>query len=147
MSISVQATVDLARPADEVFDYVSNFENNPVWQGGMESAKFTTEPPLRVGSTYDQVARFLGRTIITSFEVTALEPGRSITIESTSGTFPITVTRTVESTGDASCRAGAQVQGEPGGLFKLAGPLMRRLVEGSVRKDWAKLKELLESGA
>ncbi len=146
MPISVTAHVELARPAAEVFDYVSNFENNPVWQGGMQSATFTSEPPLRVGSTYDQIATFLGRTIVTSFEVTAFDPGRSITIESTSGTFPITVTRTVEATGEGSCRAGAQVEGEPGGLFKLASPLMRRMVEGSVRKDWAKLKELLEAG-
>ena len=92
------------------------------------------------------MARFLGRTIVTSFVVTALEPGRSITNQSVSGTFPITVTRTVAENGPSACRAGAQVRGSPGGLFKLASPLMKKMVESSVRKDWSQLKEMLESG-
>jgi uncharacterized membrane protein len=145
MSISVSASVDIARPAAEVFDYVANFENNPAWQKGMESARYTSPAPHGLGATYDQVASFLGREIITSFEVTALDPGRSITITSTSGTFPIEVTRTVEATGDGSCRASAAVNGSPGGLFKLAAPLMRAMVGSSVRKDWAALKVMLEA--
>ncbi len=145
MSISVTSSIDIARPAREVFDYVADFENNPAWQRGMKSARFTSEPPLGVGSTYDQVASFLGKEIVTSFEVTAFEPGSSVTITSTSGTFPIEVTRTVEATGEGTCRASALVNGNPGGLFKLAGPLLRKMVQGSVRKDWANLKALLEA--
>lgn len=145
MTISVSASVDIERSAADVFEYVSNFENNPTRQNGMESAKYTSPAPHGLGATYDQVASFLGREIITSFEVTALEPGRSITITSTSGTFPIEVTRTVDATGEGSCRASAAVNGSPGGLFKLAGPLMRAMVGSSVRKDWAALKVLLES--
>lgn len=144
MSITVTSTVDIDRPAADVFAYVSDFENNPKWQGGMKSAKWTSEGPLGVGSTYDQIATMLGKTIVTSFKVTAFEPGSSVTIESTSGSFPITVTRSVEATGEGSCRASANVYGEPGGFFKLMRPLMRSMVEGSVRKDWANLKELLE---
>lgn len=42
-----------------VFEYISNFENNPIWQGGgMIEATFTSTGPLREGSTYDQVATF-----------------------------------------------------------------------------------------
>lgn len=145
MSISVTSSVDIARPASDVFDYVANFENNPAWQKGMKSARYTSPMPMVVGSTYDQVASFLGKEIVTSFEVTALEPGRSVTITSTSGTFPIEVTRTVEATGEGTCRASADVNGSPGGLFKLAGPLMRMMVESSVRKDWANLKAMLET--
>ena len=43
------------------------------------------------------MARFLGKDVHTSFEVTALEPGRSITISSLPGSsFPIRITREVE---------------------------------------------------
>jgi uncharacterized membrane protein len=144
MSVTVTSSVDIARPAAEVFDYVSDFENNPRWQGGMKSAQYTSEGPLAVGSTYDQIAKMMGKTIVTSFVVTALEPGLSVTIESTSGSFPIQVTRSVEATGEGTCRARALVEGQPGGFFKLMGPLMHKMVESSVRKDWANLKQLME---
>lgn len=32
----------------------------------MRSCRWTSDPPIGVGSTYDQVASFLGREIITS---------------------------------------------------------------------------------
>ena len=51
--IKVETTVQIDRPSEEVFTYISNFENNPEWQSGQLEAKFTSEGPLSVGSTYD----------------------------------------------------------------------------------------------
>ena len=145
MSVDVTVSIEIQRPAAEVFDYVSNFEHNPVWQGGMQSARVTSEPPLRVGSTYVQVAKFLGRRIDTRFEVTGLEPGRAVSIASTSGTFAIQVTRRVEPTGDDRCAVTAHVRGQPTGFFKLFGGLMDGMVRKSVQKDYAELKRILQS--
>jgi hypothetical protein len=41
----------------------------------MQTTKRSTEPPIRVGSRYEQVARFLGKEVSTSFEVTQLRSG------------------------------------------------------------------------
>lgn len=142
--ISVTANVIVDRPADEVFDYLSNFEHNPTWQRGMRAARFTTDPPLRVGSRYDQEARFLGRPVRSTFVVEALEPGSSITICSVAGTFPITVTRSVSPRADGTTDVSAHVRGDPGRRFAFAGPLLRWLVERSVRSDYARLKRILE---
>ncbi len=142
--IHVTAAVRIARAATDVFDYVANFENNPAWQQGMRSARFTSEPPLRVGSTYAQEARFLGKRIESQFEVTALDPGRSITIETRESTFPIQVTRSVVPDDDGGCTVSAEVSGSPSGVFAIAAPLMRRMVARSVRKDYARLKQVLE---
>ena len=35
----------------------------------MQECRWTSEPPLRLGSTYDQEAKFLGKAIVSSFEV------------------------------------------------------------------------------
>lgn len=145
--ISVTANVVIDRPADEVFAYLSNFEHNPSWQQGMRAARFTTDPPLRVGSRYEQEARFMGRAVRSTFVVEALEPGSSITIRSVAGTFPITVTRSVSPHPDGGTAVSAHVRGEPGRRFAIAGPLLRRLVERSVRGDYARLKRVLEAGA
>lgn len=143
--IEVTAGVDIDRPADEVFTFLADFENNPIWQRGMRSARFTSEPPLRVGSTYDQQATFLGKQVVSSFEVVDLEPGRSVTITSTAGTFPITVTRSVEGIGSDRTRVSALVRGDVSGVFRLAAPLLHRIVQHSVRGDYARLKRVLEA--
>jgi len=146
MSVDIESTVRVECHAEKAFAFIADFENNPNWQGGMVSARWTSDPPVGVGSTYDQEARFMGKTIITRFQVTAYEPGRSISIESVESTFPLQITRRVEPT-DTGCVITAHVRGQPGGLFKLAAPLMRRMVKRSVDKDYARLKALLESGS
>ncbi|WP_270180018.1 SRPBCC family protein [Alkalihalobacillus sp. CinArs1] len=131
------------RDPSVVFDYISNFENNPVWQGGMIEAAFTSEGPLQEGSTYDQTATFLGKRIITSFVVTRFEPNTCIQIESVTSTFPIKVTRSVEAA-EEGCLVRAVVEGNPGGLFKLATPLLKKMVHRSVDQDYQNLKNILE---
>ena len=141
--IKIVTEVNISRPSNEVFAYISNFENNPQWQSGQVSATFTSGGPLRVGSTYDQVARFLGRTIVSEFEVLEYEPGRLIKASSTSGSFPITFTRIVEPSGYGAA-VKAIVEGDSSGFFKLAEPLMARMVQRSVDSDYQNLKRILE---
>ena len=143
--ISVRASVDIGRPTARVFKYLSDFENNPAWQSGMREVRHTSDPPLRVGSTYDQVARFLGRRIVSSFEVTAFVPGESISIASVGGSFPLQITRRVEPLTESSSRVTAHISGQPGRMFWIATPLLRWIVQRSVNRDYANLKRLLES--
>jgi carbon monoxide dehydrogenase subunit G len=141
MSVDFEHAIEIARPADEVFAFLADFENNPRWQGGMRSCTWTSREKQVVGSTYVQEARFLGRRIDTHFRVTEYEPGRKISIESTKSTFPIQVTRKVEPLGEGRCRVTAHIRGQPTGLLELFSGMVR----GSVRKDYARLKVLLES--
>lgn len=140
----VKVSVMINRDPEEVFAYISNFENNPEWQSGMQKAMITSEGPLDVGTTYDQVAKFLGRRIVSSFEVIAYEPGRMIKATSTSGSFPITFMRRVDPL-EGGAQVTAVIEGDAGGFFKLAEPLLNRMTRRSIEKDYAHLKELLES--
>lgn len=146
--IQVKASVHIRRSPEEVFAYLSNFENNPKWQSGMVSARFTSPGPLRVGSTYSQEARFLGRPVLSEFDVIEYEPGRRVKITSSSGTFPITVTRFVEpdGDGDGGTRVSAIVEGDASGVYRLAEPLLRSIVQRSVQGDYERLKRVLEGG-
>lgn len=138
-------TIDIDRPAGDVFDYLADMSNNPAWQRGQQRCVWTSEPPLRAGSTYDQEARFLGRTIASSFEVTEFEPGRRIRIVTTGGTMPIDVTRTVEPLNEGRCRVRAEVRGEPPAAMRLLGPLLDRMVTRSVEGDYRRLRQHLET--
>jgi carbon monoxide dehydrogenase subunit G len=144
--IQVVASINIRRTPEEVFAYLSNFENNPKWQSGMISARFTSSEPLQVGSTYSQEARFLGRPVISEFEVVEYVPERKIKITSTSGTFPITVTRLVEPDGEGGSRVSAVVEGDASGVYRLAEPMLKLMVQRSVRGDYERLKSVLEGG-
>jgi hypothetical protein len=142
--IDVSTSIEIDRPAADVFAFVAEFPNNPRWQRGQRSCRWTSEPPLRVGSTYDQHARFLGRDMVNSFRVLEHEDGRRVRFASTSGTFPLTITRTVEPLGPSRARFTEHVTGEPGGFFRIAEPLLRALVRRSIARDFPRLKSLLE---
>ncbi len=141
--IEVRAEVDVDRQASDAFAFIADMSNNPRWQKGMKSCEWTSEPPLKLGSTYDQEAGFLGRTIRSSFEVIEFEPSRRIRIKTTGGSMPIDVTREVEARGDG-CTVSAVVRGDSSGLFRIASPIMKQLVGFSVRSDYRRLKKLLE---
>ncbi|MCA9490993.1 MAG: SRPBCC family protein [Myxococcales bacterium] len=135
-------SVEVDRAADVVFAFVADHANNPRWQGGMESCVWQGDGPIAVGARYDQRASFLGRPILTTFEVTALDPGRSITITSVVSTFPIRVTRTVEALAPDRCRVTAEVWGDPPWFLRVPG--MGHMIRRSIEGDYARLKALLE---
>jgi hypothetical protein len=143
--IEVTSSIKIDRDAPSVFAYIADMSNNPAWQHGQQSCVWTSEPPHGLGSTYDQVAKFVGTTITSSFEVTEFDDGHLIRITTSGGTMPIDVTRTVTPIGADRCEIGAVVRGEPSGILAMLGPLMRRMVESSVRKDYRQLKDNLET--
>ncbi len=143
MEMKARHKVD--RPATEVFEFFSDASNNPLWQKGMVSCKWTSDGAIGVGSTYAQEARFMGRSILSEFVVTEYEPGHKIAIETTKSTFPIQVTRWVEPINQTTCWVNARITGGPTGLIRLMEPLMRRAAQRSVSADYARLVELMGS--
>ena len=143
--MEMSVTREIARSAEKVFDFFADASNNPKWQDGMVSCEWTSDPPLGVGSTYEQRARFMGKNIISTFEVTAYEPGTRIEIETIKSTFPIRVVRTVKHLSNKSCRVSAEISGGPGGLMKVLGPALNRSAQKSIERDYDRLVQLLES--
>ena len=140
--MEVTTSVDIAAPPEEVFAYLSEMENNPKWQSGMVSARWTSDRPIGVGSTYDQVATFLRRKIESTFEVEAYEPGRMIRASSTASSFPITFTRMVEPI-ESGTKVTAIITGDASGFFRIAEPILRMMVQRSVDGDYRNLRKVL----
>lgn len=146
MKMTLGARKTIGRPAEEVFSFVADVENNPEWQSGMTSCEWTTPPPIRVGSTYRQTASFLGRPVISTFEVTEFEPDRLIRFTTIESSFPIDVVRRVEPVADGTCQVVAEISGEPPGPGVLA-PVIRRIAQRSVDGDYDRLVSLLGASA
>lgn len=146
MELSARRVIN--RPAAEVFAYFSNAANNPEWQEGMQTCQWTSPPPIDVGSTYEQHARFAGRDIRSTFEVTGIEPGKMIEINTIQSTFPIQVIRSVTPIDAESCEVSAEISGGPEkGFLKLIEPIMRGQAQRSVDRDYDKLVAMLQASA
>jgi uncharacterized membrane protein len=128
------------------WEYMVNAEHNPEWLPNMRSCTWITDPPIGVGSRYEQVATFLGKEVRTSFEVTELRDGRLITITSLPGSsFPLTITREVDPIDETRCKLTETAAGEPGGFFRVAEAPMRVMVRRNITRAYRGLKQLLES--
>ena len=66
----------------------------------------------------------LGKDVRNTFCITAWDPGRRVSFESTGGSFPIAVTRTVEPIGDTRSRFSEDVEGDARGFYRFADPLI-----------------------
>jgi len=143
IKLTVRTEVDV--PAPIAYAYVADSSNNKVWQSGIQSTEWTSPPPIVVGSTYDQRLDF--KNTVTGYEITAIEPGHSITTESRDGaTFPTTVTRTVVPLSESRCRITVDLIGYPRGIRRLVKPLVVKVVRDSIEADYRRLKRHLEAG-
>jgi len=144
--IKNENSVEINKPIEEVFEYVTNIDNLPLWAGPVTEAKQTSEGPVGVGTTQTQVAQLLGRRIESSLEVTEYEPNKKFTTKSTSGPIPIEVHYNFEPVAEGT---RLEVVGilDAGGFFKLAEPLVARTLKRQTEGDFKTLKELLESSA
>lgn len=128
----------------KVFDYISNFENNPEWQKGMISCVIEGQVPLGLGQRYKQTARFLGKDIHSLFEVIDFQEDHLVKATTLTSTFPITFTRIVEGNTE-HCEVTAIVEGDSSKYYKLFEPIMRIMVKNSIKKDYARLKGIMEA--
>jgi len=89
-------------------------------------------------------AEAMGRRMESTIRIEEYEPPRSFVLQVTSGPVPFHVQQTVEPAGEGS-RISVVIEGEPGGFFKLAEPLVERGVRRELEGNFATLKDILES--
>ncbi len=143
--LKIESSIVINRPVDEVFAVLSNIENNPKWSSGFLEAKKTSQGPIGVGTTWRAVQKALGQRIETEAEVTEYEPNRKCTQRGKSP-FPVKVQMTFESV-EGGTRVNLRLEGEPGGFFKLAQPLVANMAKRNIEGDLANLKDLMEAHA
>lgn len=144
--IEVSGTASTPLPPEELFEFVADASNNPLWQEGMRSCEWTTPPPIGIGSVYEQVAVFRGNEIRSTFEVVEFEEGRRIRIRTLVSTIPLDVTRRVEPVEGGGSRVLATVKGEAPGVLRALEFLARRVVARDVAADYRRLEEVLADG-
>ena len=97
-----QNTVTIQRPAGEVFAFLADFENIPMWNYAIEETSKASAGPTGVGTRYRQTRSIPGRSV-EEFEVTIFEPARRLAIQGQIGPFQATISYQLEAAaGDLS---------------------------------------------
>jgi carbon monoxide dehydrogenase subunit G len=141
-----EGSVIVDRPLEEVFAYLTKIENLAVWQAAVVEARQTSPDPVGVGSTGLVKAKFLGRQLEMSTEISAWNPPESMSGRSTGGPFPLTIHYALERE-DGKTRVTVVDEAEPGGFFRLAAPILEQIIGRQFQSDLETLKAVLESPA
>lgn len=144
--IKIENSVQINKPVEEVFAFVANIENLPLWAGPVTEAKQISEGPIGMGTKQIQSAQLLGRQMETTQEVTEYELNKKLSTKSTSGPLPLDIDYTFEPVGEGT-KITFEASLDAGGFFKLAEPLVGRMLNRQTASDAQTLKELLEAQA
>ncbi len=145
MTVDVQVETEIRRPPAEVAAYAGDPTHAPQWYVNIREVTWLTEPPVRVGSRMDFVARFLGRRLAYTYEVVEQVPGERLVMRTADGPFPMETTYTWEPVGDGATRMTLRNRGTPSGFAGLAAPVLERAMRRATTKDLARLTSILES--
>jgi uncharacterized protein YndB with AHSA1/START domain len=140
--IRVEHTLEIDRPAEDVFDYLTAVEHLPEWQAS--ALEVQAEREVGVGTHIHEVRKFLGRRVESTLEVTAYERPRRFDLRTLSGPVAFQVRHTLEDVAGRT-RLTFRGEGETRGFFKLAEPVVARTAERQFIGDLETLKDVLEA--
>lgn len=145
MGIDVQPEVLIHRPRAEVAAFMFEPSNDAVWTTGVVECRPLTPGRLRTGSRVERVTRFLGRQFGYQYEVVAADGDRSVEMR-VEEPFPMHIRYELQEVPGGTL-ARIRARGDASGFYRLAAPLMARMVRGNITKDLELLKAHLEAQA
>jgi uncharacterized membrane protein len=144
MIVDIQTELVIERPVQTVAAYAADPSNAPEWYTNIDSVEWKTTPPLAVGSAVAFVARFLGRRLAYTYEITELVPDARLVMGTQQGPFPMETTYTWSPAGDHATRMTLRNRGEPTGFARITAGAMQRAMRRANTKDLQNLKRILE---
>jgi len=139
--VRVKITVEIARPAADVFALLTDVSRVPEWQASAIESR--ADGPLAEGVRIHERRHFLGHDGDTELEVSAFEPGRRLALRTLRGPVKLVIDHLLEET-DGRTALHVTAEGRPHGLLRLAGPAITAKARQELRRDFQRLKTILE---
>lgn len=137
-AVSVQ--IDAA--PERVFATLTDVATHTDWARGPEEIRNLSENPARMGTTFQQVGKLMGRTLVAECRVNRYEENRTFGFAGDKP-FPFQVLFALEP-GSGGTQVTMRGSIEPGGFFKIARPVLNSSLESQMKADLLTLKALLE---
>jgi hypothetical protein len=139
----VEGEIVIARPVEEVFEFVTDERNEPRYNPRMLRAEKLTPGPIGVGTRFRAEMKTRPRPAEMTTEFTGDERPRRLALKTHLATMEIHGTPTFEPVSDGT-RMRWNWEVEARGPLKLLDPFIARLGQRQERAIWTGLKELLE---
>jgi carbon monoxide dehydrogenase subunit G len=131
-----ELSLEIGRPPEAVWGYLTDVSNLPAWQSGVRSAR-------REGDRVVESRHMLGRELTTTLEITEEERPRVFELRALDSPVPFTVRHELAPSGEGT-RLTVVGEGDAGMLPGFAAGIMAKRAEKQFRKDFERLKRLLE---
>jgi uncharacterized protein YndB with AHSA1/START domain len=143
------STIDITRPQDEVFAYVTDPTTFAEWQAGVVGGSIEGGNTPAVGSKCMTTRRIGGAEREATSEVIKLDPPTSWAVHGIDGPIRAIVNVTVEPlNGSARSRVTIELDFEAHGIGKLLVPLIvRRQARNEMPENCRRLKQRIETRA
>lgn len=139
----VKGSIEIGRPAKDVFEYLSDPKNNVEWEKSVLESELTSEGPIGVGTQGRIVENFLGSNKGT-WEITEYAQDKVIAFAFESEQISGERRFELKST-DSDTTLKYWLEGTPrNAILKLLMPLMMPIFKREVRQDYERLKGILE---
>jgi uncharacterized membrane protein len=141
---NVSGEILINRPVEQVFDFVADQRNEPIYNPRMLRSEKITEGPIRVGTRFRAAARSKRRPVEMLIEVTEYQRATRFGSRTTMSAVDINGGLTFEAV-DGATRMSWSWEVRPRGLpLRLLGPLVARLGRRQEQRIWTELKNQLE---
>jgi hypothetical protein len=145
--VRVAYSVEIDRPARDVWAYVADYGNDTSWRVGVSRMRPSMPGPAQPGVTTHEVLRMLGATFITDATVHRSRGWALLQWSSEDRQKRLQGSRLVEPTGDAAARFTEVVEIRLLGVLRPLTPLVGWLLKRRAPGDLRRLKLLLEASA
>ena len=142
--IRIETSVVINRPIDDVFEFVSDVENNPLWQASVVEGKQTSPGSLGVGTTIMTTSRYFGLRLTTDWEVVEYEPHKKYVARSGSGRGQAKGAWSFEPVAEGT-RIALEAEMGLSGLLRIIEPILKIIGQRETEDEFDTLKELLEA--
>ena len=123
----LEETVAIAKPIEDVWAFVMDVTQEPLWQTTLTEVRRLTDGPLTTGSQVQETRRFLGRRIDTLWEMVEADGPVRSSIRSVKAPFAWSGTYALRPE-DRGTRFTLSLRADPAGFFRLAEPVVQRMV-------------------
>lgn len=143
--LTVDESIVINKPRMQVWDFLSDPENVPVYNSNVVEYEAAGDGPPEVGRKAHGVVRVAGRRLEINDEVVELEEGRLFTTSAEDATIPYRLSIRLDDAEGGTTVSWHQEMESLKGVFKFADPLVLKLYSRDVRSNLEKAKAILEA--
>jgi carbon monoxide dehydrogenase subunit G len=142
--VRFESSTSIARPVNDVFDYVSDVRNDPNWHTDVLEASTAGPGPIGSGTVFNTKFKpFMGKSEGT-MTVSEYEPPTRTVLKGRLGKMAPTITYSFAAEGSGT-RLTRRVEVDPPGIMRIMAPLMKPMMGKQNAGFLANLKRVLES--